>query len=122
MSLKEMLDEVRHPTLLGIGTWQIFYSETYSEATKWKLHYEFGCKLDILARNLKSGTRESKKVLALKRQLKVSAFKDVGALLAVKNVFSLRQKIGIGKKMMGKIVILTEKLIHKADRSRVFHK
>ncbi|CAG8555691.1 17927_t:CDS:2 [Funneliformis caledonium] len=41
---------------------------------KRKLYNDFGGELDILVRNLEPGTRENKKVLALKRKLEVSDF------------------------------------------------
>ncbi|RHZ61838.1 hypothetical protein Glove_345g71 [Diversispora epigaea] len=84
MSSKEILNKLklRHSsywerpyTQWGINTWELFYSEAYPEVTsKRKLRNDFGGELDVLVRNLEPGTRESKKVLALKRKLEVSAF------------------------------------------------
>lgn len=80
--LKKILDKVQHPDYWerpyaqwGINTWELYYSEARPEVTsKRKSHNDFGGELEILAKNLEPETKESKKVLALKRELKVSAF------------------------------------------------
>ncbi|CAG8535824.1 9221_t:CDS:2 [Ambispora gerdemannii] len=59
------------------NTWDLFFIKKNPEATRQISHNNLGAELEILTRNLKTGTRAAKKALAIQRDLKVSRLMSV---------------------------------------------
>ncbi|CAG8648679.1 10221_t:CDS:2 [Dentiscutata erythropus] len=77
MLSKEILNEVRHSsywerpyTQWTINTWDNFYFINYPNKLKVSSHRDLGKELKVLVELLGPETKEGKKALALKRQLK----------------------------------------------------
>ncbi|CAG8497997.1 17194_t:CDS:1 [Racocetra persica] len=80
MLSKEILNEVRHYywerpyTQWTINTWDNFYFINYSDKPKVSSYRDLGKELKVLVELLGPETKEGKKALALKRQLKIFIF------------------------------------------------
>jgi hypothetical protein len=64
----------RHYKEWDLNTWEQFFSKECPDASVWQSHNSLGSELEVFVHNMDLNTGIGKKVLALKRQLKVSIF------------------------------------------------